>query len=148
MLLNMKDVTEPKVQLTKSIPKILIVDDDLVSQFASRYAVEQSNIKSHIYMSDGALEALELLSGLLQNEEDFPDFILLDLVMPHMSGWEFIEDFEKINKNKFDTKIYILSAFTNSVDREKAKNHPHIAGHFDKPISKVYAKSILESFAN
>lgn len=142
----MEDLKEQKTPITTSIPKILIIDDDLVSQFASRYAVEQSAVKSQIYMYDGALEALEFLNGLLENEEDFPDFILLDLVMPNMNGWEFIENFEKINNNKFKTKIYILSAFTNSVDREKAKNHPHIAGHFDKPISKVYAKSILQSF--
>lgn len=144
----MEDLTDQKTPITTSVPKILIIDDDLVSQFASRYAVEQSAVKSQIYMYDGALEALEFLNELLENEEDFPDVILLDLVMPQMGGWEFIENFEKINNNRFNTKIYILSAFTNAADREKAKNHPHIAGYYNKPISKVYANSILGSFSN
>lgn len=121
----------------------MIVDDDMVSQFSTRYVVSQCEKDALIYVSDNAEEALMKLSQLLLNNEGFPDVIFLDLVMPGMGGWEFIEKFQKISGRTKKTKIYILSAFTSSKDRNKAKNNSFIAGFFDKPITREMVDSIL-----
>ena len=123
----------------------MIIDDDLVSQYSTRYVVSQCENDALIYISDSAEDALVQLSQFLSTGEGFPDVIFLDLVMPGMGGWEFIEEFQKMSGRSKNTKIYILSAFTSSKDRNKAKNNSFIAGFFDKPITKNMVNSIFPS---
>ncbi|ALM08839.1 hypothetical protein SB49_14315 [Sediminicola sp. YIK13] len=117
----------------------------MVSQFATKYVVSQCAQDALIYMCDNGEDALLELSQLLNSGEGFPDVIFLDLVMPGMGGWEFIEEFQKIPGLPKKTKIYILSAFTSSKDRNKAKNNSYIAGFFDKPITRNIVNSIFPS---
>lgn len=122
---------------------ICIIDDDLVSQFATQYKLGQSDIPCTISTYDNAKEVLSILSI---DPSKMPDIILLDLVMPDMDGWEFLEEFEKMFKNVNGLKIYAISAFGNSKDRERIKNHPLVCGYFDKPLSKVNVDLIFNSF--
>ncbi len=90
---------------------------------------------------------LEMLQRHLENEVQFPQVILLDLTMPGMGGWEFLELFERLIQDRPKPNIFILSAFQSSKDRIRAKEHPLIQGFFDKPLSKVNADKILLSLA-
>jgi len=118
----------------------------MVSQFSTRYAVEQCKLDALIYISDSAEEALVLLSRLITNKEGFPNLIFLDLVMPRMGGWEFIERMQQMSGPIKETKIFVLSAFTNSQDRNKAKINPSITGFYDKPITRGMVDSIFISW--
>ena len=117
----------------------------MVSQFATRYSVEQNEMSTAIYVCDSAEDALIQISNLKKNGEGFPDIILLDLVMPGMGGWEFIEKLQKKFGIPKETKIFVLSAFTNSMDRKKAKDNLSIAGFYDKPLTRNMVDSILTS---
>jgi len=81
----------------------------------------------------------------LHNEKDVPDLIFLDLVMHGMDGWEFLDSLKIGNNVLQKTDIYILSGFVNSIDRARAKEHPMVKGHFDKPLSKSIMDKILRS---
>lgn len=116
---------------------VWVIDDDFVSLFATRYGIEQWNGNCKVVDFDSAETALKIFSDLLDSDEESPDVILLDLIMPGMDGWTFLANFDKMTKGKSSTDVYILSAFTNSKDRKKAKEHPSVKGHFDKPLSKV-----------
>ena len=122
---------------------IYIIDDDLVSQFASRYCIEQTNSNCRIIIFDSAEKALDKLYNLDPIESDFPDVLFLDLIMGGMDGWRFLDKFQQIVPNPKRTKIYLLSAFVNSKDREIAKQHPMIHGYYDKPLSKRVVNEIL-----
>ena len=115
---------------------VCIIDDDMVSQFASSYCIEQSNVKCRIIMCDNAQMGLNLFSDLFQGGKDLPDILFLDLVMDGIDGWEFLDTLKHITKWPIRTDIYILSAFANSKDRTRAKEHPMVQGYFDKPLSK------------
>ena len=115
---------------------VCIIDDDMVSQFASSYCIEQSSVKCRIIMCDNAEMGLNLYSDLLQEGKDLPEILFLDLVMDGIDGWEFLDRLKHITKEAIRTDIYILSAFANSKDRIKAKEHPMVQGYFDKPLSK------------
>ncbi len=127
--------------------EVYIVDDDMVSQFATRYTLEQASPQCKFVTFDNMEAVLELLLKHMENREPFPQVILLDLTMPGMSGWEFLEQFEKLLQNRKKPNIFILSAFQSSKDRLKAKEHPLIQGYFDKPLSKVNADKILLAIA-
>ena len=94
----------------------LVIDDDLVSQFTARYAVEQCSTDTQIYVCESAIEALELLTKLKNEDKPIPDYILLDLVMPEMDGWEFIDQLQNYNANINKIKVFIMSAFTNPIN--------------------------------
>ncbi|WP_405412951.1 response regulator [Maribacter sp. Asnod1-A12] len=124
----------------------LVIDDDMVSQFTARYAVEQCSGESQIYVCESALEGLDLLTNLKITNKPIPDYILVDLVMPEMNGWEFIDKLQNYNNSSRKIKVFIMSAFTNSKDREKAKNHQLIEGYYEKPISKSMIQNMIKSY--
>jgi CheY-like chemotaxis protein len=123
---------------------VCIIDDDLVSQFASVYCIEQVNVKCKIITCDSAAEGLDLISTRIRDKMALPDVLFLDLVMPEMDGWEFLDRLKLITDGLQTVDIYILSAFANSKDRERAKHHPMIQGYFDKPLSKSILEKIFQ----
>ncbi len=122
---------------------IWVIDDDLVSQFATQYRIEQSNVSCYVATYDSATKALRSIKDILANEEEMPNILLLDLVMPLMDGWKFLEELERIYTVKNNMKVYVLSAFNNYKDRDLAKKHPLVHGYFDKPLSEVDMNEIL-----
>jgi len=132
------------VQLT-----VCIIDDDLVSQFATRYCLEQSGENLDIRTHDSAEEGLMYCAQCIDEKKELPNIIFLDLVMGDMDGWAFLENLQLISENVKQPDVYVLSAFSNSKDRAIAKENPLIAGYFDKPLTKtnlqkVFKKKIAE----
>ena len=124
---------------------ILIIDDDIVSQFALRYTIEQSNIDCEVLVCDGAQEGLDILSNFHKVGKDLPDFIFLDLDMPDLDGWAFLDRYYNIGDFADRTKVFILSTFASSLDRNRAKFHSMVEGFYDKPLSRNSIIQILKS---
>lgn len=124
---------------------VWVIDDDFVSLFATRYGIEQWNRKCKVVDFDNAEGALKAFADTIEQGGEKPDIILLDLIMPNMDGWAFLSKFEKMYKGTARTDIYILSAFTNSKDRKRAKTHPWVKGHFDKPLSKNLLEEVFSA---
>ncbi|MBO0342326.1 MAG: response regulator [Bacteroidota bacterium] len=122
----------------------LIIDDDLVSQFATRYCIQQSHGDFNIVTCSSGEEGIQACFSSVEESDRLPDIIFLDLVMDGMNGWEFLENLKNLFKEHELPSVYVLSAFTNSSDRAIAKDHGLIAGYVDKPLSRSYLEKILK----
>ncbi|MDC6361817.1 MULTISPECIES: response regulator [Flavobacteriaceae] len=121
-----------------------IIDDDLVSQFATRYCIQQSHGNFDIVTCSSGEEGINACLSSIEEHDRLPDIIFLDLVMDGMNGWDFLENLQTLFKKHELPSVYVLSAFTNAKDRTIAKGHALIAGYIDKPLSRSYLEKILK----
>jgi CheY-like chemotaxis protein len=115
---------------------IWIVDDDLIYQIICNKIIQKSNMFSGYCSFLNGKEAITALKKSLENEETLPDIILLDINMPIMDGWEFMEEMN-ILKPRISKKIttYIVTSSISFEDKNKSKKFTDILGYFSKPFT-------------
>lgn len=130
--------------MTAAQRRFLIVDDDpqnnILSKMALRKSLGEVQVTDFIIPERG-LEYIQSEFTIAKSEKTI---LLLDLNMPTMSGWEFLEKFETLEdqiKNQFD--IYILSSSVDPREIEKARENPLVINFIEKPLGK---KMLLEMF--
>ncbi len=123
--------------------KIWIIDDDPIYQIIMKKVVIKSDLFTIIQSYNNGKEAIESLKKNISSNEPFPDIILLDIEMPVLDGWGFMDEIAHL-KEQINSKlnIYISSSSIAIEDRERAKNNPNILGYMCKPISLEDLKKI------
>lgn len=123
---------------------VLLVDDDKDTTFLMGILLGKSaSVDSH-RIATSPTEALRLL----ENNEIQPDCIFVDLQMPEMSGFEFVERYELLLVEKFpQTRLYILSGSAIPEDREAAKKYKTISGFINKPLGRQQLEHISSEIA-
>jgi len=121
-----------------------IIDDDQVYQLVMRRAIEQSGmVKDVLQFYDGE-EAINYFKEKHASPEALPELILLDINMPYMDGWQFLDEFIKIPfKGEYQRTIYIISSSSTTEDLNKAKQYSIVSGYHIKPITKDKFEEIL-----
>lgn len=115
------------------LKNVLIIDDDEPTVFLTKLLFETIDCTDNFYSCNDGREAIELLS---QKDFEIPEMILLDINMPGMDGWEFLNEFDKISiKNKDKTKIYLVTTSIFEEDKKKAKDNKYIHSFLNKPIT-------------
>lgn len=116
--------------------EIWIIDDDLLYQLLTTKIIEKSKLFFSISSFNNGKKGIEALLNRLENKEPLPDIILLDINMPVMDGWDFIEEMGMLEslKNKQIT-IYIASSSIAIEDKNKSKTYSAILGYLSKPIT-------------
>ncbi len=124
---------------------ILIIDDDKFSIDLYKIILGWTPYKSYVTMEGNATRAIEILNERhINSPEKFPDYILLDLHMPEMNGFEFIREFEKSfpdEKNK--TKFIIITSSILRKDKELAFSFESVKDFLVKPIPRDYIEKIV-----
>ena len=124
---------------------ICIIDDDDIYKFTVVKTLELLEFEKNIKVFADGEEALEFLVDNLNKNNELPDVIFLDINMPIMDGYQFMEEYVKI-KSKLGKKtvIYMVSSSVDPVDIEKAKRISDISDYIIKPIEPGKLKSIME----
>ena len=125
---------------------VFIVDDDKIFHFIIKKLLTSNNININPSYFLNGLEALDGLKNKLNTGENQPDLILLDINMPVLDGWQFLEEFKKLkNQLKKEITIYIISSSDNKSDLDKAEVFSNeIQNYYLKPISVDEIKSIFQ----
>jgi CheY-like chemotaxis protein len=127
------------------IRKILLVDDDEATNYYNKFVIERLNLVEEIVVKETGKRALDYLLGI--EKDDFPNLIFLDINMPEMNGWEFLEAYEKDKLySRFTSVIVMLTTSINPEDREKASRMKLVNDFKIKPITEKMFLEILEFY--
>lgn len=116
---------------------IWVIDDDPIYQIIINKLIKKSDFFSTANSFKNGKEAIDFLQNTIKEDRlSPPDIVLLDINMPIMDGWEFLEALE-ILKPEIEKKIiiYIVSSSIAVEDKNKAKKYTNVLGYISKPIS-------------
>ena len=117
------------------IENAFIIDDDDIYIFGIKKLVQIKKLCNEIHTFGNGFDALQRLKELEAQKKPFPEIILLDINMPVMNGWEFMEKFSEIDESlRKDTKTYMVSSSIDPEDIEKANKLKEIEEYIIKPI--------------
>ncbi len=122
---------------------VCIIDDEPIFVYGTKFLLNHNRFfVSDIIVYENGKEALESLFNLVNNKKKLPDVIFLDLNMPVMDGWEFLDNYIKLT---IDSKpqIYIVSSFMSATEIERIKSYEIVTQIIIKPLSNSILADLL-----
>ncbi|NJB71449.1 CheY-like chemotaxis protein [Saonia flava] len=115
--------------------KIVLIDDSEIDNYINKAIIKKVGDELEILSFTSGIEALEYLEELQNDLGEFPDFIFLDIRMPEMDGFEFLDEYIKLpEKVKDKCNVFILSSSLDPIDKEKTKQYKDVQKHLTKPL--------------
>lgn len=118
--------------------KVLIIDDDAIVLFVQEKMLNRCGFSDKLYSFKEAPNALKFLQDQ-STEEEF--LILLDINMPKMNGWEFLDALEEYITSE-NIQVIMVSSSIDQYDKQKAENYQNVIGFIEKPITAENCKKI------
>jgi CheY-like chemotaxis protein len=127
------------------IESCCIIDDDPIFIYGTKRIMKEIEFCENIIVFNNGQEALDGIMEISQSASEIPQVIFLDLNMPIMNGWEFLDEFIKIpNRNLEKTIVYIISSSVDPRDLEKVKDYKQrVNNYILKPITPNDLESVL-----
>ena len=119
--------------------RIFIIDDNQIDLLISRKLLLKNSTELDIQEYSQARQAL---SAIKSNQDDKPDIILLDLNMPEMDGWGFLNELKEADIQS-GFKVYVLTSSLDDRDRTRAQEYRVVEGYLTKPLNDAVIKGIL-----
>lgn len=128
----------------KKLKRILLVDDDETTNFVHRYLLQKSGISESIAE---VLHGAEAIDYLKTAEGAEVDLIFLDVNMPVMNGFEFLEAYENSDEVFMESRlILMLTSSIHPEDRKRASSFSSLVGYYEKPLSEQVLKEIQAKY--
>lgn len=132
--------------IKKKVDKACIIDDDPIFIYGTKRLMDEVAFSNELIVYHNGQEALDGLHAMTNDGEELPSIIFVDLNMPVMNGWEFLEDFLKIpNHNREKVMVYIISSSVDPRDLERIENYPVVNKYILKPITPEALEDVLRS---
>jgi CheY-like chemotaxis protein len=133
--------------MVKKLPIIGIIDDDTIYHFILTSIINKNKLAESILSFLDGEKAIQYLTENKMNNEKIPDVLFLDVNMPIMDGWMFIEEYARIKTDiTKKTLVFMLSSSANPIDIERAGEISEISDYIIKPIKLEEVKRIFDSY--
>ena len=127
--------------------KVLVVDDNETDRYIANFSMQRYKFAKEVVLQESGRKALEYLLSLENSTEDLPEFIFLDIRMPMMDGFEFLEEYEKLPEVvKKTCVIMMLSTSLNPADHKRAESNPYVKKFLTKPLDKEKMEELKQEF--
>ncbi len=113
---------------------VCVIDDDPLYIFGMKKILEHTSLAEDSIFYKNGEEALNGLKDIATSGEKYPDLILLDINMPILNGWGFLENYIEMGLSR-DTKIYMVSSSINQEEVDKAQSTSLVSGYIFKPLT-------------
>ncbi len=123
---------------------ICLIDDDRIYQFTAKRIIELVSPLQKVLIFSNGKEAIDFFNQRKLNSEQLPDVIFLDINMPIMNGWEFLEAYSNVKPEvKKNITIYMVSSSVDEKDKIRSKKFMDVKDFIVKPLNLQLMKNIL-----
>lgn len=130
----------------KALNSIMLVDDDITTNFLHEILIQEMNIASELIVAVDGKEAIDKLQELLALDNCWPDLILVDIKMPRMDGFQFLQiSNEMYLETEHPPIVVVVSSSLNREDVEKVKEL-NAKGYIPKPLNVEKLKDVLKEY--
>lgn len=122
---------------------ILLIDDSYIDNLISRKILENNKFAEKITVIDSPQRAIDFIRNCISTGENVPEIIFLDIRMPEMTGFEFLNEMDVIEGvENLSSKIYILSSSLDPIDLKRIKDSKLVTKFIGKPLTKQALEGI------
>lgn len=131
---------------TPTFSTVMLIDDSEIDNFINQKMIEGCNIAERIYIHTSSKSALEFLKNLERTPDCpphlIPQIIFLDINMPIMDGFQFLDEFDKLSEIFKKVKVVMLTTSINPFDIERSTQNKYIVKYINKPLTQEILSSL------
>lgn len=131
--------------MRKKLRCIMLVDDNPDDNFIHERVIRKTECAEEVLTMESAIDAIDFLRAKKDQPDGAPELVIIDINMPMMNGWEFLEEYGQLGEEtKKRTKVVMLSTSNNPDDMQKAAAILHLSSFRIKPLSPLMIAEIIQ----
>ncbi len=139
-------MTTDTLKMKKKLKCVLLIDDDEPTNFVNQLVVEETGCADKIVKAESGQKALDYIASVASQPDAQPDLIFLDINMPAMNGWEFLDRYENLPEAQKCAKLVImLTTSQNPDDRKRASEISNVNDFISKPLTGETLQKIIQT---